>query len=378
MKTRMATSIAVGAVSASLLLAACGGSGKSSANNVTSGQAPRQAVETAVSELGAQSSIEMTVSLPISADQAKQLSTKGGGRPMSTAEAKALTTGTIFFAESTGHGEAIDSTQARTDGQNTYDFGLTVGHDTPLEVRYVGQNLFVHAQVQQLLSDVGQNPGQAKKFEAVLGQVNTFVPGIGALGQGKWVEITHAGLRSLSASLKHQIPGASAAGSSQFQSAVLKLRTEVLAALQTDSVFASTGRSNGRDGYKVTVNVASLINTLSPDFANTFATLPGVGSQLSGRLSGMAKRIPAGQTAVIGVYVSGNRVSEADLDLNQFAGKDKVSFPVPLRLAFTSPGAASAPLGATTLDVSKVPALLGNLFNPGGTSSSGSVSTAAG
>lgn len=379
MKIRMASAVAIGAMGASLVLGACGGSSKSAGgtgNNVTAGQTPQQAVETAISKLGGESNMKVAVSLPITAAQAQQLSAKSGGSKMSPAEAHALTTGSVFFSESTGHGEAIDSTQARTDPQNTFDFGLAIGGDTPLEVRYVDQNLYVLAQVKTLLTDVGDDPAKADKVSAELAQVNSFVPGISDLGQGKWVEVDHAGLESLGAAVKQADPQAAAAGSSQIQSSVLKLRTEVLSALKADSTFASLGNSGGRSGYSVTVNVASLLNTLAPQVESTLSSLPGVGNQISGKLSGAASSVPSGQTAVIDVYVSDNKLSEADLDVNQFAGKDKVNFAVPVRMAFSSPGAASAPSGATKLDVSKVPSLLGNLLGGLGGSSSSSSSSA--
>lgn len=369
--TRTVSALAVGAV-ATLGVAACssGGGGKaggSTSNKVTSTQSPRQAVATAVSNVGAQSNVEFQLSLPISQSQAEQLKDKTGSGP-DPAEAKALTTGTIFITSATGHGEALDSAQARTDHQSSIDLGLSFGSDTPLELRYVGQNLYLHVEAQQLLTDVGQPASDAAKFTSTLNELNAYVPGISDLGQGKWVELSQASLQPLAAQLK-QMEGSAAVNSTQFQTQVLKLRTELLAAIQANSAMTGLGTSNGRDEYSVTVNVSNMLNTVIPEIQSTLSSIPGFSSEASNAFNQVKSKIPAGRSAVIDVYVSHDKLTEADLDLNQFATQKK-SFAVPLRLTVSSPGAPVAPSGATNLDLSKLPSLLQGLLGSLGHSSS--------
>jgi hypothetical protein len=367
---RKLSAVAAGVIGVSLALTACAnGGGKSTGG--TSKLPPQQAVATAVKNLGQQSSLQTTASLAVSQAQAEQLKDSSGSKP-SPAEAKALSTGSIFVTEATGHGEPLDSTQAKTDHQNSYAFGLSFGHDVPLEIRYVDQNLYVHAEVPQLLADLGQPSADANKFNSTLAQADTFVPGLAALGQGKWVEVTQASLQSLSALLK-QAAGSTSANSSQLQADILKLRTQVLSAVQANSTFTRVGSSNGRDGYSVTVNLSGLVNTITPEVQSTLSNIPGFSSGASGAFHQAKGQVPAGKTAVIDVYVASDKVSEADLDLNQF-NKD-FSSPVPLRLTFSGPGAPSAPSGATTLNLSKLPALLGGLLGDLGHRSSSSSSS---
>ena len=349
--------LGAGTLAAAVALAACGGHSAAS-----SGSSPQQAVQTAVSDLGAQSNVKVVLSLPISPAQAKELSAKSGGH-MTTQEADALTSGTVFFEEATGSHEAVDSTQAMSDPNNAYDFGLTIGKDTLLEVRYVDQNLYVRAQLQKLLTDLGQDPASAAKFDNHLNSINTYVPGISELGQGKWVEISHSGLQSLSGVLKQMEQSSrTSVNPTTLRTDILKLRKDLLTAIQSNATFSGLSSSNGRQGYSATVNVANVVNTIKPEIASTLSSIPGLGTQISGALGKAQSSIPAGQKAVVDLYVSHNRLSEADLDLNQFAGKQKVGFPVPIRLAFSSPGAPKAPSGATVLDVSKVPGLLAGLL----------------
>jgi hypothetical protein len=356
--------LAIAAVGAVVALSACSSGGTkgagSTGNNLTSNETPAQAVVTAISKVGSQSSVKITLSLPVTQAQAEQLKGSSGSSGPTPAEAKALSTGSIFFTEATGHGEAVDSTQAQSDAQNSLDFGLTIGSDTPAEIRYIDQNLYVRAQITQLYTDVGQDPAKASQLTNLLSQLNAQVPGIDALGQGNWVEVSHAGLDSLAPAVK-QAAGSTGSNPSTVQADFTTLRTQVLAALQTNSTIASLGDSNGRSEYSATINVSNLLTTLIPDLQTALASIPGLGSKITSGLNSAHSGIPAGQTAVVDLYVADNQLSEADLDINQF--KHTYSFAVPLRVALTSPGAPSAPSGATSLDVSKLPGLLSGLLN---------------
>ena len=362
---------AIGALGAALALGACSSAAKSGggSGNVTSNEAPPQAVATALSKLGSQSNIGISLSLPISPSQAEQLKGSNGSSGPTPAEAKALTDSTLFFTEATGHGEAFDSTQAQTDPQDSFDFGWTSGGSTPVEIRYVGQNLYVKIEVKQVLTTIGQNPAKASQLTNEASSLNAEIPGIAAVAQGNWGEISHAGLMSLGAALQ-QAAGSKSANAATVQSDIAQLRTEVLAALKADSTISSLGSSNGRSEYAVTVQVAKLVDTLGPQLESTLQNLPGVGTKIGNSINHAKLGIPAGQTAVVDVYVEGGKLNEADLDINQFM--HKYSFAVPLRIQFSAPGTPAAPSGATNVDVSKVPGLLAQLLGGLGGSSSAS------
>src|SRR5262249_30767910 len=158
---------------------------------------PKQAVGQSVGSLPDQSSLSVRVSLGLTEAQVQQLASKEGGSGMSATQAKALSQGSIFFDIQTGHGEKLSSAQTQTDSANKYDFGLQIGSDVPIEVRYLDQNLYVRAQVSELLSDVGSSTN-ADSVQSSLQQADQFVPGLAALGKGDWVEVSHASLQSLS------------------------------------------------------------------------------------------------------------------------------------------------------------------------------------
>ena len=359
--TRFFSVLAGGAIGASLILTACGGGskGNGSGNGLTSSETPQQAVQTAVAKLGAQPEIKLVLTLPISAGQVKQLSSQGGGKPATDAQAHAISTGSVFLNVATGSGEALDSTQAMTDPNDSVDFGLTIGGNTPFEILYSGQNLYARVQLQQLLTDVGENPAKASQFANQLNSLNTFVPGISQLGTGAWVEIDHASLQSLAPLLKQiESSSGSTADPSTLKTDIMRLRTQLLTAVRANSTFKSTGA----DHYNVTVQVSNLLSTIKPEIQNAVANIPGLGADVTKALTKMQAGIPAGQTAVIELSTSGGKLSQAQMDLNQFAGKDKVNFAVPVRVDFTSPGAAQAPANATKLNVSRLPTLLGGLL----------------
>jgi hypothetical protein len=367
--------VAASALGVSLALAGCSSGHKgagASGNKVTSTETPEQAVATSVKNLGAQSSLEIAFSVGLSQAQLEQLKDNTGKAP-TPAEAKALSSGHFFLTFASGHGEALDSSQLRSDQQNSFDIGLAIGSDTPLELRVVNQSLFVRAQIQQLLTDVGQPPAQASKFTGELNQLNSFVPGLSSLAQGNWVEVNRASLQSLGAQLK-QAAGSSASTPPPSAFAAQASRTfgNLLAAMTANSTFSNLGNSGGRSEFSMTLNVSNFLRAAVSDLQAFYTEVPVFGSKIAGSLGNATSSVPPGVSAVVDLFVSGNKLQEADLDANQF--KHQLSGPLPLRATFSSPGAPAAPSGATNLDLSRLPALLGNLLKGFGASSSSSSS----
>lgn len=347
-RTLRLTSVMV--IGAGVALSACGSASK---------QGAASSVDSAISSLGSSSSLNVQLSLGITPTQAQALAAKSRST-LTQAEATALSTGSVFFTTQSGHGEALDSKQALTDANNAYDLGLQFGTQKPLEIKYVNQNLYLRADASQLLTDMGQSPTKAASLEKTLTRLNSVVPGISQLGGPNWVEVNHASLVSLEDLLKSAAAsnGAAQPSAAQIQSTLAQLRTDALNSLKANSTYTSMGSTNGRNEYAVTVNVHNFLASFGPALQKDVSALPVVGSKLSSDLSKLDSKVPAGRTATADLYTSGGRLSEVDVDLNQFAGKQKVNFPVPLRVAFSSPPAISAPAGATTLDLSNLPKVL--------------------
>jgi hypothetical protein len=359
-----------GAVGATMTLTACGGGGSKSSNKgssggqvQTSGGSPSAQVDSAISKLGSASSIEMALSLPISPSDLQKLSDTDPSSKLTTQEAQAITSGSFFVIVGSGNGKSLSS--AKTDPNNSLDVGVTTSGDTPFEVRYVGQNIYLHVQISKLLSDAGQDPSKASSFTSEAGQLDTYVPGLSALIQGNWVEISHSSLQALEAPLKNlenQFGGSSGSSSSSSVPGTpslqqeLQLESQVLGALKSNSTITSLGSSNGRQGYSVTVQVANFLKAVGPQIESTFSTIPKEGQQIQKSLQQAESQLPPGQTATADVYISNGSLSEIDIDLNQFDHKQ--SFAIPLRISLSSPGAPSAPSGATPIDTSKLPSLL--------------------
>lgn len=343
--------VSVLAVGGGLALSACGSAAK---------QSPASAVDSAISGLGGSSSLTMQVKLGITAAQIEQLASQSHSH-LTSAEAQALASGSISFTAQTGHGEALDSNQALTDTGNAYDLALNVGGSSPLEIRYVSHALYVHAQAGQLLTDLGKSQAGAAKLQSRLDQLNQYVPGISALGQGQWVEVSPASLTAL-ANLAEQAGGAGHVTAAQIQGVLGGLRSDVFSSFKANSTSQSAGPSSS-SAYTTTLDVHGFLSSLAPTLQKDLQLVPVVGSKLSNDFAQLEKSVPAGRKVTATVHTSGGKLSEIDVDLRQFSQKSTVSFPVPLKVSFTSAQAVSTPGGAQVLDLSKLPNLIANMLS---------------
>jgi hypothetical protein len=360
--------VAAGALGAALALSACSSSPSSKAggtgNSKTATEPPASAVTTAFSDLSSQSSVSLTFSLGITAAQAEVLNAQTSGSKMTQPQLHALTTGSIVFEVATGGGEELSSAKAKTDRNSSFDLGLNMDGNTPFELRVVDQNIYLKTDVGQLGSDVGQTPQKTTSFTTLLQRLNQYVPGIDSLAAGKWVEVSHQSLAQLAPELKRLGQGTASSpttvNQAQARSAVLKLVDDLENALKANTTFTNLGTTGGRSEYGAVLNVSSLASAVIPVLQQDLQAIPSLGSTLGSRIGSLQSRVPPGKTASADVYVKDNKVSEVDLDLDQFMTK-KPPFPVPLRMIFGQPGPVSAPSGATMLDLSKLPSLLSSL-----------------
>ncbi len=355
--TRLGTG-ALGVATLGLVMSACGSSTKTSASTGSASSA----LAASISALGSQSSVEARFSIDVTASQAADLAANGNKRSSSSAAAmaKALSTGSVFFAEQTGKGEPIDSKTAASDPGNSYDFGISFGSSTPLEVRYVGQALYLHLQMSALAADLGEPASAAASVNSELVKLNADVPGLATLASGGWVEVSKSALSPLIADLKSFGSSSSSASPAKITSSLLNLRTSVLAAIKANSTVTSLGSSGGRQEYQVQVKARALLSSIDTALNSASGVVPSVGNKLGGLSKSLAS-VPANLVVTIDAYTSGGKLTQADVDLDQFFTTNKPSFPVPLQMNITSASIA-APSGATELNLSKLPSLVGGLL----------------
>jgi hypothetical protein len=369
---RVCAVVAVGVLSASSL-AAC-----STLAKLTT----KQAVGNSLSTLQDQSGISLAFSVGLTPSQITQLADEHGGSGIPAQVAQTISQSSIVLSFATGNGEELKSKQTEKDRSDRFDFGLKIGSTMPVEIRYVGQALYARVQLTQLLSDFGQGASAAAGIQSALQKGNQYVPGLDALGQGKWVSITKASLAPLLAIFKQLETSALGKSSlSQYKASALKLEGDLKSAFKNNATYTNAGTSGGRTRYNVSVALQALVQQAGTALETYLATIPGVGNKISSAdISKAASDVPA--QAQLQLYVKNNRAEEIDIDVNQFLpAKDKAPFQIPIRLVIGQPGTISAPSGATQLDLSKIGTLisgmLGGLSSGGFSSFSGSGSSTA-
>lgn len=325
-----------------------------------------KAISQSIDRVCTQPALRVQFSVGVTASQLQQIAAKSGDSKLTPAEARALSTGSIFFSVQTGHGEALDSRQAATDKDDSADFGLQIGSDIPIEVRYVQQALYARVDAKTLLTDAGQDPAEAGELSNALREANSFVPGLATLAEGGWVEVDASSLQTLGKLFRQYASslgaGSSSASQSQIRSMATALRKDLVGAIEDNATYQNLGTHSGRTGYGVTVNVHGFLDQFAPDLQKDLNLIPGaLGNQASSAIKKAEAKVPANRTVVLHLFVQNNRLQELDLDLNQFA-RHPMPFPVPLRMALSTPSPIAAPASATTLDLSKLPSLLGGML----------------
>lgn len=356
---RLASSV-LGVATLGLVISACGSSTKAASSKSAPAGSAVAALDASIGALGSQSSVEARFSLDVTAAQAAELAGKAGGSTSTAAMSKALSTGSVFFAEQTGQGEPLDSKTAASDPGNSYDFGLSFPSGTPLEVRYVGQALYLHLQASALMADLGEPASSAASLKSELGTLNAEVPGLATLASGGWVEVSKSALSPLIADLKSLGASSSSTSPAKITSSLVNLRTSVLAAIKANSTVTSVGSAGGRQEYAVDVNAKALASSIDTALNGASGLVPSVGNKL-GSLSKSLASIPANLVVTIDAYTSAGKLAEADVNLDQFFTTHKPTFAVPLRMTITS-ASITAPSGATELNLSKLPSLVGGLL----------------
>jgi hypothetical protein len=351
--------------SAALALGAC--------SNPVSRVTTERAVSNAVGAVANQPGVNLRISLGVTPAQLMQISQRGGGNDgLSLQVAQAITSSSIVLDFRTGNREALKSKTVAKDRANQFDFAVQVGGSTPLEIRYLNQTIYVRADIANLLSDIGQSQSKAAegqaRFQQVLQSAKSFVPGIDALGRGQWVSAQTAAFAPLLNGLKAIVPAANPVAN---PAASQQLLAQLRKAFTSNATYTNAGTQNGRTEYHVSLAAHNFVQQVTAALPASIASLPGASTGTKA-LNGLSNKIPANQTVVVDLWVRNNRAQEIDIDLNQFG--HMYPFAVPLRIVIGSPAPVNVPSGASALDLSKIPQLLGGLLS-GGLTNSGAAST---
>ena len=332
-----------------LLLGACGTPGAK--------LTPQQSVGKALGAEFNQSGVSLQVSIGLDGAQILQLAHATGGPDVTQSEANALAGTSIVVKLVGGHGESIQSTQFATDTANQLDLALLVNKSSSLELRYTGKTIYVRADLTTAIKEFGVSTSEAGTISRWLDQANQYLPGLSALGHGQWVAVPLASIESL----LHQFQSSgSASVPTANTSQIAKAEQQLKTIFTGNATYAFEGTHGGRAEYAVTVQVHNALQKLAQALSGVIPTA-GVGAlDPSKMISGIVDKVPADQTVVLQMWVSNGKAQEVDLDVRQF--DTSLPFAVPVRFVLGSASSIPAPTGATTLDLSKLPQILGQLF----------------
>ncbi len=355
-------------------VAAAIGAGALTACSTTPQAPPAQAVSDSFRNLGDQSSLSVSLSLGLSASQLGTVATSDGGKGISPAVANTIATGSVFVEVQTTNGKSINDTSGTAAGNANLDLGLKVGSTTPLEVRLVDGSLYARVDADQLAADTGQSAASTASFKATLQNADQVVPGLAALANNEWVEVSKESLQSL-LNMAKQFGAAQgqtgSANQSQYRAATSKLMSDIAAAFKSNSTVTNDGTHGSGTYYTVSVPIRPFVEQLATALQTYVNSLPG-GSTIASKFGSSLNQAVANnnQTLTLQVVVRDNKAAEVDLDVNQFlSGSHKAPFAVPVQLKFGTPGDIMAPSGATELNLAKIPSLLGGMAQRSGTTS---------
>jgi hypothetical protein len=333
-----------------------------------------RAIGDAVSNQLAQPGLNMQISLGVTPAQLLQINRiEHGDRSFTPQVASALSRTSLRINVDPGQGESLQSKQFASDPNNRYEFAIQVGNAEPLQVRYVDGRLYARADLPTLISDFGGQPSTATKVQRELGEADLFVPGVAALGEGKWVS---ADLKALAPLVQRGASNTSNGNSAISQADARTLLNHIKSALTHNTTYSNVGNHGGRTEYQLKVRAHDFLQSLQSTLPNDLSSLAGrapvpgassIGSQVSKALDRALAETPKNETIAFQLWVKDNRAQEIDVDVNQFVRQ--FPFPVPLRFVFAPGTTVVAPSNATPLDFSKVSGLLGGLMGGAGGSS---------
>ena len=330
-----------------------------------------RAIGNAVSNQLAQPGLNMQVSLGVTPAQLLELNRIEHGDASFTPQvASSLSRTSLRINVDPGHGESLQSKQFASDTNNRYEFAIQVGNAQPVQVRYVDGRLYARADLPTLISDFGGRASTVTNVQRELGEADLYVPGVAALGHGKWIS---ADPKALAPLLQRGASNSSNGNSAISQTDTRTLLNHIKSALTSNTGYSNLGNHGGRTEYQLKVRAHDFLQSLRSTLPNDLSSIAGraavpgassLGSQVSKAIDGALAKTPKNETIAFQLWVKDNRAQEIDVDVNQFVRK--YPFAVPLRFVFAPAAPVTAPSNAAPLDFSKVSGLLGGLMGGAG------------
>lgn len=337
-----------------LTTSACGTSKTSSTAHLT----PDAALHAAEASVSNDSALTVTFKVDGTASQLMALSTSGhSGKALTQSQAEAIVGGSIVIAAQT-NGGTFGQQQQSGAATRKGSFSLDVNSGTApnlVQLVYTGGNLYVRADVAQLIAYAGSKASALSRFTGP-----NVPPQFGFIKNaiaGQWLELPVGELLSLAKGIRPSaVPSA---GPGQISA----LRHALASVLARDvQVTRGSADSQLGDHLILTGSTRTIVGDTVTALMAQASSIPGIGSALT---KFDASKVPD-KTVSVDVYVKNGVLSSVRLDLSQFMNTtEKAALggqPFALELDYAPTASISAPANAVTVNLS---ALLGGLIGAG-------------
>ena len=243
-------------------------------------------------------------------------------------------------------GSSIVIENAKRDGGTDLDVQGINNGDALVELRAVGDTLYIQGDVRGIL-DLVNKP---KVYASLRAQTKSMPSFVQAAVSGQWVSLPASALSSLSA-----LSGGAASAS---PGKGPRLLADLRRSIDRHATVTKEGSDSRGDHYVLHADARALAADLRASLA---ASVPG-GSFVS-------QRIPndvAKQDVQFDAWVRGGALSELSINVLQFADDAPVGQTLPLTITFVRSGDdITAPSGVTPVDLTQLGTLIGALTGGG-------------
>ena len=327
------------AVAGVMGLAGCGGN---QAATSTPPANPSAALAAGVQSDGQQQGIQLAFRLA----STPAVLTSGGSH-LTTAQARDILATQLDFDVHAPGSQALDHAQGNG-GQ--FQVSLVKSGTDLADIRFVNRVMYARVDFSRFFAAYGLPPRSLASVRHGLDQASALIPGLSALGNGQWISLD----------LMQVLRQSGVTPSTPTQSQLSQLQAGLRQALAGTYQVAYAGTTSGGQRYAVSVNVRRLVTQLGA----FYASLPGMADLpvLRSEFAALAQRVPATLTARLDAVVSGGRLSQVTLPLNQFDLHHQMPGPVSIVVGISSAGPIAAPAGATAINPAAISQMFGQFF----------------
>jgi hypothetical protein len=327
------------AVAGVIGLSGCGGNQPAAS---TAPPNPRAALAAAVRSDGSQQGLKFAVSLA----STPAVLTSGGSH-LTAAQARDILASQLDFEVHAPGSQAL-SHASGNGGQ--FQLSLVKSGTDLADLRVVNEVMYVRVDFSRFISAYGLPAQSLASIRQGLNEASAVMPGLSALGNGQWISLD----------LKQVLRQSGFTPPTTTQSQVQQVRAGLRAALNGTYQVTYAGTSSAGQRYEVTVNVRKLVSQMGAFYASLpqVANLPAFRSEFGA----LSQRIPATLTARLQAVVSGGRLSQVTLPLNQFDIHHRMPGAVSIVVGVSGAGPIAAPGGATAINPSAVSQMFGRMF----------------